>query len=366
MQFVHGEALERQVTENRRKMGVKWDKARTEVELRNTIPTGGGAAWWGFPHWAGGETGQFLQRNHYPAWDVCPAWQTLLWNLVFLLYILCSMSLCLNVGCMNRRSLSCAVFSTLGHAEEQEKDSQSFVTTSLANIWEQTWQILLVNIQIQASGHFHKWIPSWTMPIKPATHSFVISSFQFYDSILEIFSPRTRITWWISSKILTGFPSDESGLVPFLLLNRSAVTLLFSYTQLHYCDDLWANFWPLIMSIQLTLEGRDHVICSLRQIFCNTTCGIHLHILYEAELLAPQRQRGKKDRRGCSSHEASVKIVIRTMKPNPVLWYRTGRGTGTYYIIGEWGKPSLVHSSHDETRRTRRNHTKNILVRRNC
>lgn len=52
----------------------------------------------------------------------------------FLLYILCSMSLCLNVGRMNRRSLSCAVFSTLGHAEEQEKDFQSFATTSLANI----------------------------------------------------------------------------------------------------------------------------------------------------------------------------------------------------------------------------------------
>lgn len=169
------------------------------------------------------------------------------------------------------------------------KDSQSFATMSLVNIWEQTWQILLVNIQIQVSGHFHKWIPSWTMPIKPAILSFITSSFQFYDSILEIFSQRTQITWRISSKILTGFPSDESGLVPFLLLNRSAVTLLFSYTQLHYFADLWANFWPLIMSIHLTLEGRDHVNCSLRQIFCSTTCGLHLHTLYEAVLLAPQR-----------------------------------------------------------------------------
>lgn len=133
--------------------------------------------------------------------------------------------------------------------------------------WEQMWQILLVNIQIQVSGHFHKWIPSWTMPIKPATLSFIISSFQFYESILEIFSQTTRITWRITSKILTGSPSDESGLVPFLLLNRSAVTLLFSYIQLHYCVDLWANFRPLIMSIQLTLEGRNHITCSLRQIF---------------------------------------------------------------------------------------------------
>lgn len=111
--------------------------------------------------------------------------------------------------------------------------------------WEQIWQILPVSI---FPGHFFTnkdcdWVPSWTMPIKPATLSFVIYSFQFYDSILEIFRQIIWITWQISSKILTGFPSDERGLVLSLLLNKSAVTFLFSFIELHHCCvDLWANF----------------------------------------------------------------------------------------------------------------------------